>query len=102
MSGDKKAQILARCRFGIQTPYGRPLASRSRKWLKREPSLSPNDGGQTEMIDDPDLLFPDADATDKICGVLSSPEQQRTLRVRLERRSEMFSAARFVEEARAD
>ena len=64
--------------------------------------FAPNDGGQAEVIDNPDLLFSGVDdAADKICAVLSNPEKQHALRAQLALRSEMFSAGRFMLAAQA-
>jgi glycosyltransferase involved in cell wall biosynthesis len=64
--------------------------------------FAPNDGGQTEVLDNPDLLFSDEDdAADKICSVLSSPQKQCALLAHLALRSKMFSAERFMEEVQA-
>jgi hypothetical protein len=41
------------------------------------------------------------DAADKISAVLSCAEKQGALRVHLARRTEMFSAAKFMEEGLA-
>ena len=100
VTGTRKAQVLAQCRYGIQTSgaegFGISVAEMIRAGAI---AFASNCGGQTEILDSPDLLFvEESDAIDKVCSVLSSPQKQLTLRAHLARRSEMFSAARFVEE----
>ncbi len=103
VSGAEKAQILSRCRFGIQSCAAESFGISTAEMVKAGAIVfAPNDGGQTEVLDHPDLLFADTDdAVGKICAVLSSPQEESALRVHLARRSEMFSAEKFMEEARA-
>jgi glycosyltransferase involved in cell wall biosynthesis len=99
VSGAKKAQILAHCRFGIQTRAAEPFGISVAEMIKAGAIVfAPNDGGQTEVLDSSDLLFAGVDdAVDKISAVLSSAEKQGALRIHLARRSKMFSAASFME-----
>jgi glycosyltransferase involved in cell wall biosynthesis len=103
VSGANKARILASCRFGIQTRGAEPFGISVAEMVKAGAIVfAPNDGGQTEVLDDPDLLFVGVDdAADKICAVLSTKEKQSALRAHLARRSEMFNAGKFMEAARA-
>jgi glycosyltransferase involved in cell wall biosynthesis len=103
VSGTRKAQILARCRFGIQACAAESFGISVAEMVKAGAIVfAPNDGGQTEVLDDPGLLFAGVDdAANKICAVLSSKEKQSALRAHLARRSEMFSAGKFMEAARA-
>ena len=102
VSGTRKAQILANCRFGIQTRGAEAFGISVAEIVKAGAIVfTSNDGGQTEISNLPDLLFADAeDAADKISAVLSSPEKQGAFRVHLAQRSEMFSAGKFMEAAR--
>ncbi len=98
VSGAKKAQILAQCRFGIQTRDAEPFGISVAEMVKSGAIVfAPNDGGQTEILDCPDLLFTEVeDAANKICAVLSNTEMQNILRSHLARRSNLFSAEKFM------
>jgi glycosyltransferase involved in cell wall biosynthesis len=103
VSGSLKAGILARCRYGIQMcpceAFGISVAEMVRAGAI---VFAPNDGGQTEILKSPDLLFDsEAGAIEKIQAVLEEPELQASLRTHLASRAEMFSAERFMREARA-
>ena len=101
VGGAKKAQILARCRFGIQTRAAEPFGISVAEMIKSGAIVfAPDNGGQAELLDNPDLLFRDAsDAAEQICAALSSPERQCALRAHLARQSELFNAETFMEEA---
>jgi glycosyltransferase involved in cell wall biosynthesis len=102
VSGVKKAQILTQCRFGIQTCGAESFGISVAEMVKAGAVVfAPNDGGQTEVLNHPNLLFAGVDeAVNKICAILSSRDKQVAMHNHLSRRSEMFSAARFMEEAR--
>ncbi|MGB7548665.1 MAG: glycosyltransferase family 4 protein, partial [Terracidiphilus sp.] len=102
VSGTKKAQILARCRFGIQTRGAEPFGISVAEMVKAGAIVfAPNDGGQVEVLDHSSLLFEGVnEAADKISAILSSPEKQDVLRAHLAHRSEMFSAGKFMDAAR--
>lgn len=99
VSGTRKAQILANCQYGIQTRVAEPFGISVAEMIKAGAIVfASNDGGQTEILNHPDLLFTSAEeAVDKICAVLSYPERRRAIRAHLARRSEAFSAAKFIE-----
>jgi glycosyltransferase involved in cell wall biosynthesis len=99
VSGARKAQILTHCRFGIQTRAAEPFGISVAEMIKAGAIVfAPNDGGQTEILDSPDLLFTGVDdATDKINAVLSSAEKQAALRAHLAARSRLFNADRFMD-----
>ena len=103
VSGTKKAQLLAGCRYGIQTCGAESFGISVAEMVKAGAIVfAPNDGGQTEVLAHPDLLFTGVDdAAEKICAVLSSEERQGALRIHLAQRSEMFGAGMFMEAARA-
>jgi len=101
VSGKRKADILARCQFGIQTctteAFGISVAEMVRAGAI---VFAPNNGGQTEIINSPDLLFSDADdAVRKICSVLTSTETQTAQRAHLANCVDVFSADRFITSA---
>jgi glycosyltransferase involved in cell wall biosynthesis len=99
VSGARKAEILANCRFGIQTSTAEAFGIAVAEMVKAGAIVfASNDGGQTEVLSDPDLLFAGVDdAVDKISAALSSPEKERALRAHLARRSRMFGAGEFME-----
>ena len=101
VSGTNKSRILARSRFGLQTRSAEPFGISVAEMIKAGAIVfAPNDGGQTEILGNSDLLFANVeDAADKICAVLSDLEKQHALRTHLALRSEMFSAQGFMEAA---
>ena len=103
VSGEQKVRILTHCRFGIQTRAAEPFGISVAEMVKAGAIVfAPNDGGQTEILDSPDLLFASVDdAANKIGAILSSADEQVALRLHLARRSEMFSAKKFVERSLA-
>jgi glycosyltransferase involved in cell wall biosynthesis len=103
VSGAQKAQILSHCRFGIQTRAAEPFGISVAEMVKAGAIVfAPNDGGQTEVLESPDLLFSDTvDATNKIENVLSSQQKQNSLRAHLAGRASIFSANTFMKECRA-
>jgi glycosyltransferase involved in cell wall biosynthesis len=103
VSGERKARILAGCRFGIQTREAEPFGISVAEMVKAGAIVfAPNDGGQAEILDAPDLLFADeAEAVAKVQAVLERPQLQASIRNHLANRAEMFSAQRFMREARA-
>ena len=101
VSGRRKAEILANCRFGIQTSAAEAFGIAVAEMVKAGAIVfASNEGGQTEVIQHPELLFGDVDeAADRIGTVLSSPERQRAMRAHLAQRAHMFSAGKFIEDA---
>lgn len=98
VSGTRKAQILSHCRFGIQTSGAEGFGIAVAEMAKAGAIVfASSGGGQTEVLDNPDLLFSSVDdAADKICAVLSNAEKQRALCSYIAHRTEMFSAERFM------
>jgi len=103
VSGAKKAEILAHCRFGIQTRAAEPFGISVAEMVKAGAIVfAPNAGGQTEILDAPELLFADTqDAVEKISTILSSTDKQSYLRTHLAVRASMFNINRFKDESRA-
>ena len=101
VTGTKKAQVLSHCRFGIQTSSAEGFGISVAEMAKAGAIVfASSGGGQTEVVDTPDLLFSTVDdAADKVCAVLSNPEKQSALRAHLALRSEMFSAEKFMSAA---
>ncbi len=102
VSGQAKAKLLTSCKFGIQARGAEPFGISVGEMVKAGAiPFCPNDGGQTEILEQPDLLFDtDKEAVEKICAVLKSPEKQRRLRKVLDARANSFSADRFIANVR--
>jgi glycosyltransferase involved in cell wall biosynthesis len=103
VSGTRKAQILAHCRFGIQTRGAEPFGISVAEMVKAGAIVfASDDGGQTEILDHPDLLFSNVDeAVEKILAVLEKPSLQSAMRAHLKDQAQLFSAQTFVQEAHA-
>ena len=103
VTGKRKARILAGCRFGIQTCEGEAFGISVAEMVKAGAIVfAPNDGGHAEILDAPDLLFGDeVEAVEKVQAVLERTQLQASMRTHLANRAEVFSAQRFMREARA-
>jgi glycosyltransferase involved in cell wall biosynthesis len=103
VSGLQKATLLARYKYGIQARASEPFGISIAEMVKAGAIVfAPNHGGQAEILNRPDLLFADeAAAVEKIQAVLENPDLQSSLRAHLACRAELFSAQRFMREARA-
>jgi glycosyltransferase involved in cell wall biosynthesis len=101
VAGERKARLLASCRFGIQTREAEPFGISVAEMIKAGAIVfAPNNGGQAEVLEHADLLYTgDRDAVAKISSVLSNPQSQAALRKHLLRHSELFSSANFMEAA---
>jgi len=101
VSGARKAQILTQCRYGIQTRAAEPFGIAVAEMAKAGAIVfASNDGGQTEILEHPDLLFADIDdAAKKICNVLEQPDGQSSLRAHLASQTQRFSSQIFIREA---
>ena len=94
ISGERKSQILAGCRFGIQTCKAEAFGIAVAEMVKAGSIVfAPNDGGQVEVLNHPLLTFEsDSDAVEKICCVFGNAEWQIKLREHLQRQARLFSA----------
>ncbi|MGA8103621.1 MAG: glycosyltransferase [Candidatus Acidiferrales bacterium] len=103
VTGKRKAQMLAGCRFGIQAREAEPFGISVAEMVKAGAIVfAPNDGGQAEILDVPDLLFADeAEAVEKVQAVLEQPKLLACMRTHLANRAEAFGAQRFMRGARA-
>ncbi len=101
VTGERKSKLLASCRFGIQVRHAEPFGISVAEMVKAGAIVfAPDNGGQAEILDDPNLLFGSIDdAVEKISDVLSSEEKQVTLRRHLARRVELFGAEKFMEQS---
>ena len=95
--GSAKAERLGGCRYGLagclHESFGIAAAEMVRAgmivWV-------PASGGQTEIVDHPDLIYDDdTDAAAKIGRVLRDPARQSALREHLARQADKFSVERF-------
>jgi len=103
VSGDRKARILASCRFGIQTRGAEPFGISVAEMVKAGSIVfAPNDGGQVEVLNHPLLSFEnESDAVEKISLVLEDPQRQVVLREHLRRQARHFCAGAFMAASRA-
>jgi glycosyltransferase involved in cell wall biosynthesis len=103
VSGTRKAQILANCRFGIQTRGAEAFGISVAEMVKAGAIVfAPNDGGQAEILRHPDLLFSNIDeAVEKILAALENPPLQSVLRPHLTGQAQLFNAQTFMREAQA-
>jgi len=103
VSGARKAQILANCRFGIQTRGAEAFGISVAEMVKAGAIVFASaDGGQAEILQHPDLLFSNIDeAVEKILAAIESPLLQSVLRTHLTGQAQLFSAQAFMREAQA-
>jgi len=102
VSGERKASILARCRYGIQARSAEPFGISVAEMVKAgEIVFAPDDGGQAEILANPDLLFAsESDAIAKIDRVLQSTSLQAAIHSSLREQSQSFSTASFISNIR--
>ncbi|MFZ0393024.1 MAG: glycosyltransferase [Terracidiphilus sp.] len=103
VSGERKSRILAHCRYGIQACGAEGFGISVAEMVKAGSIVfAPANGGQAEILDNPELLFTnEADAIAKIQAVLRKPEKQEQLAGRLAGRAPLFDARNFIRQARA-
>jgi glycosyltransferase involved in cell wall biosynthesis len=102
VTGERKMEMLTRCRYGIQTRSAEPFGISVAEMIKAGAIVfAPHDGGQAEILEHPDLLFSDkSDAAERISAVLESAELQDMLRMHLSAQAQRFSAEQFVRDVR--
>lgn len=98
VSGERKASILARCRYGIQARTAEPFGISVAEMVKAGAIVfAPHDGGQAEIVESRDLLFADElDAVAKIHRVLQSASLQSALCAGLTEKAQSFSTSSFI------
>ena len=98
VSGERKASILARCRYGIQARSAEPFGISVAEMVKAGAIVfAPHDGGQAEIVANPNLLFSsESDAVTKIHRVLESPSLQSEFRRSLIEMAQSFSTSSFI------
>jgi glycosyltransferase involved in cell wall biosynthesis len=102
MFGKEKTEFLAKHKFGIhgrrKEAFGIAVAEMVKAGCI---PFVPNDGGQTEIVDHPALLYSNIeDAAEKIAKVLRNEAMQMELRQHLALQAKKFSADNFIEEIR--
>jgi glycosyltransferase involved in cell wall biosynthesis len=102
VSGDIKRKLLANCKFGIQARNAEPFGISVAEMVKSGAIVfAPNNGGPTEILDAPVLLFYDlSDAVEKICTVLENESMQTELRTHLSSQAKLFSTSAFIRASR--
>jgi glycosyltransferase involved in cell wall biosynthesis len=102
VSGERKASILAHCRYGIQARSAEPFGISVAEMVKAGAIVfAPHDGGQAEIIANPDLLFAsESDAIAKIHRVLQSPSLQSAMHASSLDKAQSFSTATFISSVR--
>ncbi len=103
VTGDRKTELLAHCRYGIQTRSAEPFGISVAEMMNAGAIVfAPDDGGQAEILDHPGLLFSGrSEAVEKISAALECTELQDKLREHLAVQAQRFSSERFVRDARA-
>jgi glycosyltransferase involved in cell wall biosynthesis len=102
VTGERKASILSKCRYGIQARAAEPFGISIAEMVKAGAIVfAPQDGGQAEILKNPDLLFfNESDAVEKVLAVLNSPSRQSMLRSELSGRAQEFSTSNFISRVR--
>jgi glycosyltransferase involved in cell wall biosynthesis len=100
--GKEKNEVLAKHKFGI---HGRPKEAFGIAVAEMVKAgcipFVPDDGGQTEIINHPALLYGSVeDGVNRIESVLENNEMQAALREHLAKQAEKFSAETFMSEIR--
>ena len=103
VSGARKCQILASCRFGIQACGAEAFGISVAEMVKAGAIVFASaDGGQAEILRHPSLLFSNIDeAVEKILACLEKQSLQSVLRTHLKAQAQLFSAQTFMRETRA-
>jgi glycosyltransferase involved in cell wall biosynthesis len=100
--GDKKREIIATHRYGINARDNEPFGIAPAETVKGGCiTFVANGGGQTEIVDHPVLTFADEDdAARKIETVISSVSLEENLRRHLEARAQELSTENFMRTVR--
>jgi glycosyltransferase involved in cell wall biosynthesis len=97
VSGARKAQILASCRFGIQARSAEPFGISVAEMVKAGAIVfAPNNGGQAEILRHPDLMFSNVnEAVEKIEAVLDSKFLQSFFQAHLMGQAQQYGTQIF-------
>ena len=101
--GPEKEAVLGRHKYGISGCRSEAFGIAVAEMVKAGAIVwVPDGGGQTEIVDHPDLIYADAaGAAAQILGTIGDPEREAGLRRHLAGRGAAFSGGRFVAETRA-
>jgi glycosyltransferase involved in cell wall biosynthesis len=101
--GAEKDKFLSSHKFGLSGRQHEPFGIAVGEMVKARCLVwVPQGGGQTEIVEHPQLTFRDDDeAVDKITTILKSNSLQDTLRAHLASQAGKFSQERFMTEARS-
>ena len=101
--GDRKAQILTSCNFGISACQGEAFGVATAEMIKAGAIVfAPAEGGQAEILASPNLTFTSHDdAVEKIESVLLKPGLQDQLREHLRKQASRFGSEAFMRDIRA-
>jgi glycosyltransferase involved in cell wall biosynthesis len=93
--GERKARVLAECRFGIQGTHGEGFGISVAEMVKAGAIVfAPREGGQAEILNREELLFSDkADAVRRIDTVLRDDQVQAGLLKSLRDRASLFEVS---------
>jgi glycosyltransferase involved in cell wall biosynthesis len=97
--GKKKSDLLAHHRYGINASINEPFGIAVAEMVTAGCiSFVPNGGGQTEIVNHPNLIYEsDEDAVNKIDAVLRDRQMQDGLADHLRVRAQKFSTQAFTE-----
>jgi len=98
VTGERKTSLLAGCRYGIQARSAEPFGISVAEMVKAGAIVfAPHEGGQAEILQNPDLLFTgESDAVVKICRILQTPSMQSMIHSTLRDRARSFNTERFI------
>jgi glycosyltransferase involved in cell wall biosynthesis len=98
VTGERKASILARCRYGIQARSAEPFGISVAEMVRAGAIVfAPHEGGQEEIVQSSDLLFAgESDAVAKIHRILQSPSLQSAFHSSSMEKAQAFSTASFI------
>ncbi len=102
VSGDRKTSILSQCRYGIQARSAEPFGISVAEMVRAGAIVfAPHDGGQAEIVSNPDLLFnSESDAVAKIHRIIQSDSLQSSIHSSLFERAQSFSTSSFISNVR--
>ena len=102
LAKEELGRLMANSKYGINAADDEPFGIAVAEMVKAGSIVFvANGGGQTEIVDSPNLIFDSAaDAAEKIARVVRTANDQETLREHLRNRGEEFSAQAFCQRLR--
>lgn len=102
LSGKMKQLLINRHKYGVSACKNEAFGIAIVEMIKGGCIVFvPNSGGQVEIIDNPLLLFQDADIDQKILNTITSDKDQKSLRKHLLDQSKKFSSQIFMNEVKS-